>query len=192
MSQTQTVRVIEGIELPPVGTWVFDPAHTNIGFVARHMLAKVRGRFNDFDGTIVIGERPEDSTAVVEIDTASVETKTDMRDDHLRSPDFFDSERFPKMTFRSTEIRPTGGNTFQLVGELTIKDVTNLVTLDAEFHGYGPGLDPDGPLVAFFSARAEVDRENWDLTWNVAVETGGVLVGKRVQIEIETELQLQQ
>ncbi|HSJ51816.1 MAG TPA: YceI family protein [Actinomycetota bacterium] len=191
VSQTQTDRVVEGVELPPVGTWRFDPAHTTIGFVARHLLSKVRGRFNEFDGTIVIADRPEDSKAVVEIATSSVETKTDMRDDHLRSPDFFDSERYPTMTFRSTELRPTGGNRFQLVGDLTIKDVTNPVTLDAELHGFGPGLDPNGPLVAFFSARAEVDREDWDLTWNVAVETGGVLVGRMVQIEIETELLLQ-
>jgi polyisoprenoid-binding protein YceI len=96
------------------------------------------------------------------------------------------------MTFRSTEVRPTGGNTFQLVGELTIKDVSQRVALDAELHGFGPGPDPGGPLVAFFSASAEIDREDWDLTWNVAVETGGVLVGRRVQIEIETELLLQE
>jgi polyisoprenoid-binding protein YceI len=187
----QEDRVVEGVELPPVGTWTFDPAHTSIGFVARHMLAKVRGRFNEFDGTIVIAERPEDSTALVEIKTASVETKTDMRDDHLRSPDFFDSERYPTMTFRSTDVRPSGGNTFRLVGELTIKDVTRPVTLDAEFLGFGPGMDPNGPLVAFFSAHAEVDREVWDLKWNVAVETGGVLVGRKIEVEIETELHLQ-
>jgi polyisoprenoid-binding protein YceI len=95
VSQTQHEdRVVEGTKLPPAGRWTFDPAHTSIGFVARHMLAKVRGRFNELDGSIVIAERPEDSSAVVEIRTASVETKTGMRDDHLRSPDFFDSERF--------------------------------------------------------------------------------------------------
>ena len=192
MSQTETSRVIDGVALPPEGTWVFDKAHTTIGFVARHIVTKVRGRFNEFDGKVVIGEGPEDSSVEVEIDLASVETKTDMRDDHLRSPDFFDIEKHPKMTFRSREVRPTGGNTFQLVGDLTIKDITNEVVLDAEFLGYGPGpYGSEGPVIAGFSARAEVDREAWDLTWNLALETGGWLVGRKVQLEIDTELHLQ-
>ncbi len=191
MAQTETSRSIEGVALPPAGTWVFDPAHTTIEFVARHMLTKVRGRFNAYDGTIVIADRPEESTAFVEIDAASLETKTDMRDDHLRSADFLDVERFPKLTFRSTELRPTGGSTFRLVGDLTIKDITHPVVLDAEFLGWGPGPMAESPTKAFFSARTEIDREAWDMTWNMAVETGGLLVGKRVQIEIETELNRQ-
>ncbi|MGH2637499.1 MAG: YceI family protein, partial [Actinomycetota bacterium] len=167
MSQTETRRVIDGVELPPAGTWAFDKAHTTIGFVARHMLTKVRGRFNDFEGKVVIGERPEDSSVEVEVDLASVETKTDMRDDHLRSGDFFDVENHPKMTFRSREIRPTGGNAFQLVGDLTIKNITNEVVLDAEFLGFGHGPQgAEGPVVAAFTASTEVDREDWDLTWN--------------------------
>jgi polyisoprenoid-binding protein YceI len=183
--------VVEGVELPPAGTWGFDKAHTSVEFVARHMLSKVRGRFTAFDGTVVIGERPEDSHVAVEIDAASVETKTGMRDDHLRSGDFFDVERYPKLTFRSREVRPTGGRTFQLVGDLTIKDVTNEVVLDAEFLGFGPGPQgADGPLMAAFTASTEVDREDWDLTWNVAVETGGVLVGRKVRLEIDAELLL--
>ena len=103
MAQTEAVRVVEGVELPPAGTWVFDKAHTTVGFVARHMLSKVRGRFNEFDGKVVIGDGLEDSSVEIEIDAASVETKTDMRDDHLRSGDFFDVERFPKITFRSRD-----------------------------------------------------------------------------------------
>lgn len=191
MVDTQAARVVEGVQLPPAGTWVFDPAHTTIGFVARHMISKVHGRFNAFDGKVVIGQGLEDSYAEVEIDAASVETKTDMRDNHLRSADFFDVERYPKITFRSREVRPTGGNTFRLVGDLTIKDVTNEVVLDAEFLGWGPGLHPDSPPLAAFTASTEVEREDWDLTWNLAVETGGMLVGKKVRLEIDTELQLQ-
>jgi polyisoprenoid-binding protein YceI len=190
MATTEEARVLEEVELPPAGTWVFDPNHTSVEFVARHMLSRVRGRFNGFDGTIVIAERPEDSRAEVEIDAASIETRTDMRDDHLRSGDFLDAERYPKLTFRSTAVRPTGGSAFDLVGELTIKDITNPVVLHAEFLGWGPGPGPDSPTKAFFSAWTEIDREDWDMTWNVAVETGGLLVGKKVRIEIETELHL--
>jgi polyisoprenoid-binding protein YceI len=190
--QTEVVRMIESVDLPPAGTWVFDKAHTSIGFVARHMLSKVRGRFNEFDGKVVIGHGPEDSSVEVEIDVASIETKTDMRDNHLRSGDFFDVERFPKITFRSRAVRPTGGNTFQLVGDLTIKHITREVALDAEFLGWGPGIQPEYPPLATFSASTEVDRGDWDLTWNMAVETGGMLVGKKVKLEIDTELNLQQ
>lgn len=192
MSQTEAAREIEGVQLPPAGTYAFDKAHTSIGFVARHMLSKVRGRFDDFDGKVVIGQGLEDSHVEIEIDAASVETRTDMRDNHLRSADFFDVEKYPKLTFRSREIRPTGGNTFQLVGDLTVRDVTNEFVLDAEFLGFGPGPGgPDSPVLAAFSASAEVDREEWDLTWNMAVETGGFLVGKKVRLEIDTELLLQ-
>jgi polyisoprenoid-binding protein YceI len=191
VSKTETTPTVTGVELPPAGTWVFDKAHTSVEFVARHMLTKVRGRFNEFDGTVVIAERPEDSSVEVEIDAASLETKTDMRDDHLRSADFLDVERYPKLTFRSTAVRVTGSNTFELVGDLTIKDATREVTLEAEFQGWGPGLRPDDPKKAAFSAWTEIDREDWDITWNMVVETGGLLVGKRVRIEIETELHLQ-
>jgi polyisoprenoid-binding protein YceI len=191
VSQTQTSRTVEGVELPPVGTWVFDQAHTSVEFVARHMLTKVRGRFNEFDGKVVIAERPEESYAEVEIDAASLETKTDMRDDHLRSTDFLDVERHPKLTFRSTALRVTGDGTFDLVGDLTIKDVTREVVLSCEFSGWGPGVMPDHPKKAAFSAWTEIDREDWDITWNMAVETGGLLVAKRVRIEIETELHLE-
>jgi polyisoprenoid-binding protein YceI len=190
MADTQVVRVIDGVELPPAGTYRFDAAHTSIEFVARHMLSRVRGRFDGFDGTVVIGDSLEDSYAEVRLDAATIETKTDMRDNHLRSADFLDVETYPTITFRSREIRPTGESTFQLIGDLTIKDISNEVVLDAEFHGFGKGPMPDAPVHAAFSASGEIDREDWDMTWNVAVETGGVLVGKKVRIEIETELLL--
>jgi polyisoprenoid-binding protein YceI len=149
------------------------------------MLTKVRGRFTAFDGSITVAERPEDSHVEVEIDAASIQTNMQMRDDHLKSGDFLDVERFPTLSFRSTELRPAGGTGFQVVGDLTIRDVTREVVLDAAFEGWGPGLQ--GGTLAAFSARTEIDREDWDMTWNVAVETGGLLVGKKVQIEIAVE-----
>jgi polyisoprenoid-binding protein YceI len=184
--------VIDRTKLPTPGTWTFDKAHTRLEFVARHMLSKVRGRFTEFDGTVTIAERPEDSHVEVEMQAASLATDTSMRDDHLRSDDFLEVETYPTLTFRSTELRPTGENTFELVGDLTIKDITREVVLDAEFNGWGPGMTPDRPPLAAFSARTEINREDWDMTWNVAVETGGFLVSKKVQIEIETELNPQE
>jgi polyisoprenoid-binding protein YceI len=174
---------------PPAGTWTFDKAHTTIGFVARHMLTKVRGRFTEYDGKVEIGERPEDSSVEVRIEAASLTTDTQMRDDHLRSDDFLEVETYPQLVFKSKELRPTGETTFELVGDLTIKDITREVVLQAEFDGFGPTMDGTG-LLAAFSARTEIDREAWDMTWNVAVETGGWLVGRKVQIEIDAELNL--
>jgi polyisoprenoid-binding protein YceI len=189
---TETPEMIERGALPPAGTWTFDKNHTRLEFVARHMLSKVRGRFTEFDGTVTIAERPEDSHVEVEMQTASITTDTGMRDDHLRSDDFLEVDEHPIMSFRSTELRPTGENTFQLVGDLTIRGITRQVVLDAEFNGWGPGPSPDRPPLAAFSAKTEINREDWDMTWNVAVETGGFLVSKKVQIEIETELNPQQ
>ena len=189
---TETPKTIDRSTLPPAGTWTFDKNHTRLEFVARHMLSKVRGRFTEFDGTVTIAERPEESRVEVEMQTASITTDTGMRDDHLRSDDFLEVDEYPIMTFRSTELSPTGENTFRLVGDLTIKGITRQVVLDAEFNGWGPGASPDNPPLAAFSAKTEIDREDWDMTWNVAVETGGFLVSKKVQIEIETELNPQQ
>lgn len=185
-------QVIDRTKLPPAGTWTFDKAHTRIEFVARHMLSKVRGKFSEYDGTVTIAERPEDSHVEVEIQAASLSTDTQMRDDHLRSDDFLEVEEYPTLSFRSTALRPTGENTFELVGHLTIKGITREVVLDAEFNGWGPSMTPDRPPLAAFSARTEIDRHDWDMTWNVAVETGGWLVSRKAQIEIETELNLQQ
>jgi polyisoprenoid-binding protein YceI len=189
MSQTMGARTVEGVELPPVGTWTFDEAHTSLEFVARHMLSKVRGRFTEFGGRVILAERPEDSSVEIEIAASSIRTDQDFRDNHLRSGDFLDAESYPTLTFTSTEVRPTGDNRFDLVGDLTIKDVTNEVVLEAEYGGFGPTADGTG-MVAFFSARTEVDREAWGMTWNVAVETGGLLVGKKVQLEIDAEIVL--
>lgn len=189
MSQTTTQRQINGIALPPAGSYVFDASHTTIGFVARHMLSKVRGRFTAFDGQVKIGDAIEDSSVTVEIAADSVTTDNEQRDGHLRSSDFFESETYPTITFTSTGIRPGEGNAFQLDGDLTIKGISRPVTLDAEFLGTGPGLQ--GGTLAAFSAGVTVNREDWDLTWNVAVETGGLLVGKQVELVIDAELLLE-
>jgi len=189
MASTMDTRTVNGIELPPVGTYAFDPAHTTIGFVARHMLSKVRGRFTEYDGEVTIGEKPEDSSVRIEVATDSITTDTQMRDDHLRGSDFLEVEKHPHLTFRSTGVRVGEGSSFKLDGDLTIRDTTRPVTLEAEFLGHGPGLQ--GGHLAAFSAKTTIDREDWDLTWNVAVETGGFLVGKKVDIVIDAELLLQ-
>jgi polyisoprenoid-binding protein YceI len=188
MSETMTQREINGIALPPAGTYRFDPSHTSIGFVARHMLSRVRGRFTAFDGQVKIGEAIEDSEVSVEIQASSVATDSEQRDTHLRTSDFFEVERYPTITFTSTAIRPGQGDSFELDGDLVIKGIANPVTLQARFLGFGPGLH--GGTLAAFTARATVEREDWDLTWNVAVETGGMLVGKTVELMIEAELLL--
>jgi polyisoprenoid-binding protein YceI len=179
-------RVVNGISVPPAGRWEFDRAHTSFSFVARHMLSKVRGNFTDYEGSIEIGERPEDSKIVVELATASVTTGNDMRDGHLNSGDFFLTEKYPIVRFESTGIRVGEGNRFEIDGNLTIKDITNPVTFQAEFLGWGPGLHDT--TMAAFSAKTTVERADWDLTWNVPVETGGFLVGKKVDLEIDAEI----
>ena len=179
------VQDVGGATLPEAGTWEIDPAHTTVGFVARHMLTKVRGRFDRFSGTVHIGETPEDSSVEVQIDTASINTNVDDRDKHLRSPDFLDVETYPTLEFLSTAVRPLGGNRFQLVGDLTIRDMTREVTLEAEYVGVHDS--PFGTKVATFSAGAEFDREDFGMTWNVVIETGGLLVSKKVEIELEIE-----
>jgi polyisoprenoid-binding protein YceI len=186
---TQTAPTVNGIEAPKSGTWKLDPAHTTAGFVARHVLTKVHGRFATLEGTVHIDEDPLKSWAEVELDAASIETNSEDRDNHLRSPDFLDVATYPKLTFRSKEIRPKDGGAFELVGDLTIKDVTREVVLDAEFEGVSP--DPFGTTTAAFTATGEIDREEFGMTWNVAIETGGVLVSRKVQLEIDAEAHLQ-
>lgn len=190
MASTMDTRTVNGIEIPPAGKYAFDPAHTTIGFVARHMLSKVRGHFAEYDGEVTIGETPEGSSVRIDVTAASITTDQQMRDDHLRSGDFLDVEKYPHLTFRSTGVRVGDGSSFHLDGELTVHGITRPVTLEAEFLGHGPGAQ--GGHLAAFSAKTTIDREDWDLTWNVAVETGGFLVGKKVDIVIDAELLLQQ
>jgi len=186
---TAAVRTVDGVELPAVGTWALDPAHTSIGFVGRHMMVtKVRGSFGEVAGTIEVGETPEDTVVSVEVQLASVSTGAEDRDNHLRSADFFDVEQYPTMTFRSTRIE-ADGDAWKLHGDLTLHGVTKPLTLDAEYHGVVN--DPWGNAKAQFSASGEIEREAYGLTWNVALESGGVLVSKKIKLEIEAQAALQ-
>jgi polyisoprenoid-binding protein YceI len=170
--------------LPPPGEWLIDPANTSVGFVARHMMiSKVRGRFRQVAGTIKVAEVPEDSHADIVIEAGSIDTGLAMRDDHLKSPDFLDVANHPHLRFRSTKIEHHEETSFKLMGDLTIRGVTRPVTLDLNF--LGAAKDPSGSCKVGFEARAEINREDFGLTWNQALETGGVLVGKQVVVEIE-------
>jgi polyisoprenoid-binding protein YceI len=179
-------RRVGGHLVPTPGTWVIDPAHSSFEFVVRHLMAKVRGRFASFSGEARIAEVPEQSSVEVTIETASVDTREPNRDGHLKSADFFDVERHPTITFRSTGLEPADEGIWRLHGDLTIKDVTRPVTFDLEF--LGVGTDPWGNLRSGFSAATTVNREDWGLTWNAALETGGFLLAKEVRLEVEIEL----
>ena len=169
-------------------TWNLDPAHSGINFSVRHMVfAKVRGRFGAFRGKVEELD-PADltrSAVAVEIDAASIDTGVADRDNHLRSPDFLDVERFPKLRFKSTKVEKAGGNRYRILGELTIRDVTREVVLDAEYGGQGK--DPWGNQRVAFTATTVLDRGDFGLTWNQVLEAGGVLVGERIDIEIEVQ-----
>ncbi len=186
MTDTATLtRVVDGVEIPIAGSWSIDPAHTSVEFVARHlMVTKVRGRFTDVSGGFEIAEDPADSQVQVTIDAASITTGDADRNAHLRSGDFLETDRFPHLAFRSTDLRRASDG-WKMDGELTIKDVTRPVTLHLEY--LGVTVDPWGNPKAAFSASTSIDREDFGLTWNVALEAGGVLVGKKVTIEIEVQ-----
>src|SRR5438874_1162346 len=184
----QQGREYQGISIPPVGTYELDATHTVVGFVARHMLSKVRGQFTEFTGRIEVGDSPEDSRVEVEVKTGSITTHTEKRDQHLMSGDFLEIEKHPVLTFKSTAVRATGGTSFELDGDLTIKDLTRPVTLPGELLGWGPDMEGK-PMIAA-SAKTTIDRGDWGMTWNMAVEAGGFLVGKKVDLEIEVEAHL--
>jgi len=167
------------------GTWDIDPAHTRLGFAARHaMVATVRGGFDVFSGTIVIDHtNPSASSAEVEIDAASITTANEQRDQHLRSADFLDVEQYPTITFRSTSAKEIDADTYELIGDLTIKGQSHPVTLELDFQGSSP--DPFGNVRAGFEGRTTINRKDWGLTWNVAIEGGGILVGEKVKLELD-------
>jgi polyisoprenoid-binding protein YceI len=186
MEEIEGVRTVEGIEAPAAGTWNIDLAHSELAFVARYlMVTKVRGGFGEFSGTLHIAEAPEASWVEVTIKAASIDTGTPDRDKHLRSADFLDVERFPELRFKSTKVELTGGTGLKVTGDLTIRDVTKQVVLDAEFQGIAK--DPWGGTRAAFSATTEIDREEFGASWNVALETGGWLVSKRIRLELEAQ-----
>lgn len=148
--------------LPRAGTYEIDPAHSSLGFVARHlMVTKVRGRFTGVTGALHVGDSAEESWGEATIDAASIDSREGERDAHLRSPDFFDVEKYPELRFRTTKIEFTGAGRFRVHGDLTIKDVTRPIVLDAEFEG--EAVDPWGKTRIAYTGRAEVDREQWGL-----------------------------
>jgi polyisoprenoid-binding protein YceI len=187
-AQTPGTRVVDGRTVPEAGTWEIDPSHQAFEFIARHLMAKVRGRFPAASGVATIAEVPEESTLEIEIDASSVDTKDETRDAHMRSNDFFGVEEHPTISFRSTGIRPGDGDTeWKVDGDLTIKGTTRPVTVDLEF--LGGALDPWGnQRIGFSGVVGEVDRREWGLIWNAPLETGGFLLANNVRLEIEAEL----
>ena len=180
------VQVAENAVRPAPGTWNFDPSHSHLEFTVRHMVVgKTRGRFGSFRGTVNAADDHAASSVQVEIDAASIDTRDPKRDEHLRSADFLDVERHPVLTFASTAVRGSGTE-WTVTGDLTIHGVTRSVDVDVTLEGV-VDKDPFGYARAAFSGEAEIDREDFGLTWNATLESGGVLVGKKVKISFEVE-----
>jgi polyisoprenoid-binding protein YceI len=167
------------------GTYVIDPGHTRIGFVARHaMVTKVRGAFNKFEGSAVVGGTDlGKSTGRLTIQAASIDTRNEQRDAHLRSNDFLAMEEHPEITFVATEVSQTGPTTLEVTGDLTIRGVTNSVAIPFEFEG--AATDPFGNLRVGFEGSTVINRKDYGITWNAALETGGVLVSDKITLEFE-------
>jgi polyisoprenoid-binding protein YceI len=188
--QTVSSRTVDGVEYPAVGTYAIDVSHTRVGFAVRHMaVSKVRGEFQDFSGTLELTEDPVDSKIEVTIQAASVDTHDENRDNHLRTNDFFDAENSPTWTFTSTAIRPRSASEWDVDGDLTIRGVTRQVTLDATLEGVVN--DPYGLHRVGFSATTSIVRDDFGVSFNGALEAGGVIVGKKVDIDLEVEATLQ-
>lgn len=172
------------------GTWVLDPSHSEVTFSVRHMMiSKVRGTFGVKSATLIAPENPLDARVEASVDVTSIDTKDEGRDQHLRSADFFDTENFPTMDFVSTGARTENGELF-VDGDLTIRGITKPVSFELDFGGFGS--DPWGNYKAGASAKTVINREDFGLTWNAALETGGVLVGKDVTISLDLQGALQQ
>ena len=178
------------VEIPGyvAGTWTIDPVHSEVSFTVRHMMvSKVRGRFDKFEGSISTAPDPLASSVTATVDLGSVNTGNDTRDNHIRSEDFFHVEKHPTMTFRSTGIRPDGDNYYLLDGELTLRGVTRPVTFRLEVNGFSP--DPYGGTRAGFSATAEIDRTDWNVSYNGAIPgaSSGVVLSDKVTLNLEIE-----
>ena len=179
---TSTVVQIPGYV---VGTWDIDPTHSTVGFSVRHMMvSKVRGYFREFSGEIVTAEDPTQSSVTATIELASIDTRQEQRDAHIRSADFFDVDNHPQMTFRSTSVRTDGADWF-VDGDLTIKGNTKSVTLALELNGFGP--DAYGGTRAGFSAKTEINRNDFGVDIKMPMDGGGVVVGDKVSVELEIE-----
>jgi polyisoprenoid-binding protein YceI len=185
MTMTQTGTIPGYV----AGTWSIDPIHSEVGFSVRHMMvSKVRGKFTKFSGEIVTGEDLLGSSVTAEIDLASIDTGAEQRDGHLRSPDFFDTDNHPVMSYKAAGLRADGDD-YVLDGELTLKGVTKSVPLTLELNGFGP--DAYGGTRAGFTATGEINRQDFGVNWNAAMETGGLVVSDKVSIHLEIEAVLQ-
>lgn len=176
-----------GAKVATRGAWQLDPAHTLVEFSGKHMMfTTVKGRFNSVRGTILLDEaNPANSSVEAEIDANSLYSGVEYRDNHLRSADFLEAEKFPTITFKSTRIERQGEDSAKVIGDLTIHGVTREVTLDTELTGRGK--NPQGMETIGFEARTTINRKDFGLTWNMALETGGFLVGDTIKIEIAVE-----
>jgi polyisoprenoid-binding protein YceI len=186
MTASTTTSTIPGYR---AGTWAIDAAHSEVAFAVRHMMvSKVRGRFTEFSGTLVTGETVETSSVEAEIDLQSVTTGNPQRDEHLRSPDFFETDVHPKMIFRSTSVRPDG-DAWVITGDLSLKGITRSVDLETELVGIGP--DAYGGVRAGFAARTTINRRDFNVNWSAAIEGGGVVVSDKVEIVLDIQAVLQ-
>jgi polyisoprenoid-binding protein YceI len=182
MATTQTDTALR----PAAGTYAIDPGHSGVSFTGRHlMISKVRGKFAVTSGVVTIADDLELSSVEATISAGSVASGDAKRDEHLRSPDFFDVERYPTISFRSTRVEDHEDGTFTLHGDLTVRDVTGAVTLKGEH--LGSVQSPWNTTVIGFTAETEVNRKDWGLEWNMALETGGVLVGDKIKLAIDIE-----
>lgn len=189
MSATDTKARATGTDArPDGGRWTIDPAHSSIEAVARHMMvSKVRGRFGSFSGVVTIdGDDPTRSQVEVSIDAKSIDTNDDKRDQHLRGEDFLHADEHPQLRFTSTSIDHVEGDRYRMSGDLTIRGVTHAVELDVDY--LGTNVDPWGGDRALFEATTELDRDDWDMTWNQVLETGGILVSKKLDVELNIQL----
>jgi len=182
MTEATTVATIPDYV---AGKWSIDPVHSEVGFSVRHMMvSKVRGRFTEFSGELVTGERPEDSSVTAEISLSSINTGQEQRDAHIRSADFFEVETFPTMTYRSTGVRVEDGD-FVVDGDLTLKGVTKNVPLHLELNGFGP--DAYGGTRAGFTATTEINRRDFNVNFSAPMQNGGAVVADKITIHLEIE-----
>ena len=179
-------RTANGVALPTAGTFAIDKSHTQVGFVARHlMVSKVRGRFTDFEGTLVVADDLAQSSVDVTIQAASIDTSDENRDKHVRTNDFLAVDEFPTLTFHSTKVDLGRGSDWKVTGDLTVRGVTRSIVLDVEFEGVIQ--DPWGNQRLGFTASGEIDRNEFGVSFNAALETGGFVVSPKIKLEIEAE-----
>jgi polyisoprenoid-binding protein YceI len=182
LTAATTETAVPGYE---AATWNIDPVHSEVGFSVRHMMvSKVRGRFTAFSGQLVTADDPADSTVTAEIDLSSINTGNEQRDEHIKSADFFEVEKYPTMTYRATGVRVEDGE-YVLDGELTLKGVTKTVPLHLELNGFGP--DPYGGTRAGFTATGELNRGDFGVSFNAPMANGGVVVGDKIALHLEIE-----